>query len=440
LAEKIKAEIEDVDNIRKKLTVTVPVESVSREFDKAYRETRKKAVVSGFRKGHVPLKMIKQLYGEDLKADVAQRIISRSYQEALEETGLEPVSSPSIMEYDLDESKPLTYTAELEVRPEIQLPEYKGLKLTKKVEKVTEQDVTKVLEDLRGKVAQMESVTEERPLKEGDVAIMDFNGYRQGEPIEGGKGVDYPLEIGSGTFIDGFEEAMIGAKAGEERKFVLTFPKDYQQPELAGEEVQFIVTLKSIKEKILPEVDDEFARDVGEYKDLEELKKGIRENVANVRDREAMLLVKKDMLDQLIQKSSFDLPPSMLEREKGSAVRDYGRRLAMQGVSEEEIQKQIEGAMGEIEKIAANNIKSSMILDEIARVEEIKLEKEDLDKAVKEMSERQKRPAGEVRKDLIKSGAMEGFAQVTLEQKTLDFLIEKADIGEGKTAAKKEGK
>lgn len=427
MAQEIKAEIESIDKIRRKLEITVPAEEVGQEFDRAYRGLKKKVTMPGFRRGHVPLRILRQVYAQDVQTDVARELISNAYHKALKQTGADPIGPPEIKDYNLEEGEPLTFSAEFEVRPEIKIPAYKGLSVTAEVEKVTEEDILRVLEDLRVRVAPVAGVTEDRPIREGDIAIIDFEGYQNGEPLPGGKGEEYPLEIGSKSFIPGFEDALLGLKAGEEKQFVLTFPEDYQQAEIAGKEVQFIASIKAIKERILPDIDDEFARDVGDYSDLADLKKKVHDNLASVREKEAGSEIKQKLMDKLLETTKFDLPQSMIEIEKSNIERDYRRKLSIRSIHPNEIKKQVEAAGPDIEKTASRNVQASLILDEIARLEEIKVERGDLDSALKDLAERYKKPVVELRKEMIKTGAMENFHQMLLEEKTLEFLLENND-------------
>ncbi len=427
MADEIRADMESLGAVRKKLSVTVPSEEVDREFQKVYRDIQKKAVMPGFRRGHVPMKVIRQMYAQDVKNDVAQEVVSRAYHEAIKKAELDPVCNPEIKDLNIAEGQALTFSAEFEVKPHIDLPEYKGVNVDVPVEEVTGEDVAKVLEDLRHKVAAVNSVAEERALQEGDIAVIDFEGTCEGKPIPGGSGAEFPLEVGSKTFIPGFEDALMGLRVKEEKNFVLDLPADYRQQDLAGKEGRFRVTLKAIKERVLPALDDEFARDVGEYRDLEELRAKVRENLTAVRRREARARMKQKAVDRLVESVNFDLPSSLLEIEEGTVMRDFARRLALRGETPEDARTQMEAVRGDIKQVAAKNVKVSLILGEIAAREGIKIEKADLEAALKEMADRYKKPVAELRREMIKNGTMESLVQVLLEEKVLDFLVDNGE-------------
>ncbi len=440
MSEEIKAELESLGGIRRKMTVTVPAETVDRGFGETYRGLQKKVNLPGYRKGHVPMRLVKQMFAAEVKDDVARDVISRAYEQALHQTGAEPVGSPDVKEFKLDEGQPLTFTAEFEIKPRIELPAYKGLKLDKEIEEVGEEDVVKVLEDLRRKVAPVRDVADNRAVAAGDIVVVDFEGFVEGQPLPGGKGVEYPIEVGSDTFIHGFEENLIGLAAGGEKMFILTMPPDYRQEDLAGKEVQFSVKVKAVKERVLPPLDDDFAKDVGEYAGLDDLKAKVKHNMAGVREKEAMSLLKQQAVEQLSAAVTFELPATLVEMEEGSLVRDWSRRLAIRGIPPEETAKQLEALKHDINRTAAANVKISLLLAAIAKQEDIKVTKEDLDRSIKEMADRYKKPVGELRKEMISSGAMESVAQIILEEKTLDFILGQAAVTVKAPAKGKGGK
>lgn len=436
MAQELTTELENLDSVKRRMAVTVPAEEVDREFAKAFRDVQKGASLPGFRKGHVPMQMVRRMYAEEVRQEVARELVSRAWVEGVKRTGARPVSDPDIKDLSLSEGQPLSFKAEFEVRPEVKLPAYKGLKLVKEVEDVSDGDVTRVLEDLRRKVAPIRDPAEERPVRRGDIAVIDFEGFTEGQPLPGAKAEGYPLEIGSGALIPGFEEALEGTRPGEQKSLVLTLPEDYPEG-LGGRDAQFVVTVKAIKERVLPELDDDFAKDAGKYGSLDELKAKVRDQITSVRDREARARVKQQVVETLVAAADFVVPPSMLQTEESSILRDYARRLAIRGLPAEQARAQLEAARADVTDVARKNVKVALILDEVAAAEGLKVEKEDLDRALKETADRYRKPVAELRKEMIKGGAMESFAQVILEEKTLDFLLDSAEISEKKTAPAK---
>jgi trigger factor len=419
----IKADIQALDAVRKKLTVTIPAEDVGLAFEKALKEIRRKASVPGFRKGHTPAHILKQLYAEDMKSNVGRDIFADSYHLAVRQTGIKPVSDPDVTSFELAEGQPMTYVAEVEVRPEIALPDYKKLTLEKPDPTVPESAVDAAIENLRQHMAPLRTVEESRALATGDVAVITFKGQVDGAPLPGGEGVDVPVEIGSRSFIPGFEEALVGMRAGEEKTFPVTFPADYTQKALGGKEATFAVTLGAIKERVLPALDDAFAKDAGDCATMDELKTRVRESIARTRARDAQTELKNLASARLLEGADFAVPPSLAEAEENSMLRDFARRLHLRGASVEEGQAQIEAARAEIKEAATRNVRLSLILAEIASAEGLKVERADIEKALTELAGMQKRPVGEVRREMVKTGAIEGLHRMLLEEKTIEHIV-----------------
>ncbi len=440
LAVEIKADIQSLDTVKKKLNVTIPADEVGRAFEKALREIRRKAAVPGFRKGHTPAHVIRQLYAEDLKSNVARDLFADSYHLAVHQSGIRPVSDPDVTSFDLSEGQPMTYAAEVEVRPEIALPDYKGLTLSKPDVAVPDAAVDAAIDNLRQHMATVRTVEESRPLASGDVAVITFKGTIDGQAMPGGEGVDVPVEIGSGTFIPGFEEALAGMRAGEEKVVDLTLPADYARKEVAGKEARLTVTLGAIKERVLPALDDVFAKDAGDCATMDELKARVRESIARGRERDAMTELKNQASAKLLEGADFVIPPSLAEAEENSLLRDFARRLHVRGATVEEGQAQIEAARGEIKDAACRNVRLSLILAEVAKAEGLKIERPDIEKALAELAGLQKRPVGEVRREMVKSGAIEGLHRMLLEEKTVEHVVAMATgeaaaaTGEGENA------
>jgi trigger factor len=424
----VKAEIESLGAVRRKLTVTVPVEVVTGEFEKAYRSIQRKIVMPGYRRGHVPMKTVRQLYAGDVKGEVAQEMIPRAWREAIDSVKADPIGGPSIQDYTLEEGSPLSFTAEFDVRPEIKLPDYRGMKLVKEIAEVTEADVTAVLEDLRLKTAPVRTVEEARGARRGDIAVIDFEGFIGEAALPGGKGAEYPLELGSASFIPGFEDALVGALAGESREFTVTMPADYHAEEAAGKEVLFKVTVKVLKERVLPAFDDEFARDVGEYENLEDLRRKVHGNMTEVREKEARTGLKDRAIAALQAAVDFELPASLVEEEVENGVRNMARQLSYRGISVEEGKRILEESRDDLRQGAARRVKTTMILEEVAKAEGLTIGPEDLERGLREMAARYRKPIPELKKEMIKNGVMEGFRSMLLEEKALDLIVDAAEI------------
>lgn len=430
MTEGIKVEVEAVSGVRKRLRVSIPAAVVDGQFGKSYSSLQKKLSLPGYRKGHVPMRLVRQMYGDSVRAEVLEELATRGYREGLDAHGLEPVAQPELGELAVQEGEPMTFTIDLEVKPEVSLPAYKGLELTRVLEEVTEEDVAAVLEDLRQKVAPVQDAGPDHLVVTGDVAVVDFQGTVDGAPFQGGKGEDFPVIIGSGRTIPGFEEQFLGTKAGEDLDFTLSFPADYGEKSLAGREARFQVKVKSVKRKVLPAVDDEFARDVGDYADLEALRAKVREDLTEHRRKTSQAELKNDVARRLVTATDLEVPEAMREEREQTLTDNFRRRLALRGVAEEEVAGHLEAASGDVKEAAGRQVKLSLILEAVAKAEDLKVGKEEIDRAVSEIAALSRQSPSATRRDLIERGAMAGLLADLLEEKTLDFILEQAVIDE----------
>jgi trigger factor len=373
------------------LTFEVSAEEFDKALDQAFKKVRKDVQIPGFRKGKVPRKIFDARFGvESLYQDAVDIVLQPAYASAVEETGIEPIHQPEVDIEQIEEGKPLIFTAEVQVKPEVTLGEYKELEVEKQDVEVTDEDVDEEIKQLQERHAEL-VVKEDGKVEEGDTVVIDFEGFTDGEAFEGGKGENHSLEIGSGQFIPGFEEQLVGKESGEDTEVNLTFPEDYHAEDLAGKDALFKVKIHEVKYKELPELDDEFAKDVDEEAEtLEELKSKKREELEEQRKTEAENQTRQDLINKAAENAEVDIPEVMIENELDQMVREFEQNLQMQGMTMEmyaQVTGQDEDTLKEVMKEdAEKRIKSSLTLEAIAEAENIEPTDEDVDEELDKMS------------------------------------------------------
>lgn len=421
------SKLEKVENNVATLEITVSPEKLEEGMMKAYLKNVKRFNIPGFRKGKAPRKLIEKHYGEGIfYEDAINAVCPDAYEEAVEEHKLEPVDRPEIDIVEIESGKGIIFKAEVTVRPTVQLGQYKGIEAEKKEYNVTEEDVLKELDILRDKNARIIDITD-RPVKQGDMTIIDFKGFVDGEEFSGGTAENYNLEIGSGQFIPGFEEQLVGAEIGKEIDVNVTFPEDYRAEELAGKPALFKVTIKEIKEKELLPLDDEFAKDVSEYDTLEELKKDIKNKKTEEAERMAKHEYEDLVISKVVENASVDIPDVMVENQITSMIKDFDFQLRYQGLDLETYLKYMNISMEEVRKsykeTALNRVKTQLVIDEITKAENIQVSEEDINDEV-EKTAKQYNQELEKFKSSLKERDLEYIKDSLIVQKTIDFLIE----------------
>ncbi len=422
-------QVEKLEKNMAKLTIEVPAEELEKAIENVYQRTKKNISIPGFRKGKVPRKMVERMYGKEVfYEDAVNDLLPDAYEAALDECEEEIVSSPKIEVVQVEAGKPLIFTAEVATKPEIGLGKYKGVKIDKIDMEVTEEEVNAELDRERENNARNIAV-EDRPVKDGDMTIIDFEGFVDGVPFEGGKGEDYPLTIGSGAFIPGFEEQLVGAEIGKEAEVNVTFPENYQAEELKGKAALFKCTVKEIKEKELPELDDEFASEVSEFDTLAEYKEDIKKNLTERKEREAKNAKEDAVIDAIINDSDIEIPEPMLETQQKQMADDFAQRIQMQGIKLEQY-FQITGSnydtlLEQIKPQAEKRIKSRLVLEAVVAKEGIEVSEEEYVKETERMAEIYQMEAEKVREmlgDKEKGQVMKDLAI----QKAVEFVVENA--------------
>jgi trigger factor len=433
----VKVTVEEPSSVKRKVAIEVPAEDVDRYFRDTLKEYRRQAVIPGFRKGKAPMSVIESRFRGDVAEEVARNIVPESYEKALEESGLKPISEPKVGDLGaVEEGKPLTYTAEFEVLPEFELKDYLGLEIESPEFEVKDEEVDAILEEMRGGQATVSRVAEARGLRTGDVAMIDFEGITDGQPIPGGSAKDFPLTIGSDTFLPGFEDALIGIAPGEEREFFLALPDDFQEAALAGKEAQFKVNLKEIRERVLPELDDDFAKDVGDYENLEVLKERLRTNILHTKELTSRNELKEKLIAKLVEDNPFEVPQAMIIERQAQMIASVERNLLMRGVPKEDVEKGREKMFGEAVGPAELKVRASLILEAVADKEEIVVSTEELNNEIKKIAEQNRIDPGEARRRMVQNGALENLKEVMREDKTVAHLLEKASVTTGSATEK----
>lgn len=416
--------VENEGNNKVKIEIVVGAEEFEEGMNKAYIKNVKRITIPGFRKGKAPRKYIEKYYGESIFYDDAINFICPlAYDKAVEEKQLEPVERPEIDLVQIGEGKPLIFTARVTVKPEVTLGKYKGLKVKKAKVSVSDEEVEKELSAILEKSARMTAVTG-RAIEENDTVTIDFEGFIDGEPFAGGKGEGYPLVIGSGQFIPGFEEQLIGKNEGEDAEVKVTFPEDYGVDELKGKEALFKVKIGGVKVKELPALDDEFAKDVSEFDTLDELKADIKEKLIQKAQSKADIDYENELLDMAAETAEIDIPECMIEQQIDRMVQDFSYNLSTQGITLEQYAAYTGTSVEEIrEKFkegAGRNVKISLVLEQIAKAEGVEATDEDLTEEYTKMAQQYQMEVEKVRE--LMQGSETDVKESTVRKKTIELL------------------
>ncbi len=422
-------QVEKLEKNMAKLTIEVGAEELEKAIEKAYQKQKKQISIPGFRKGKVPRQMVEKMYGKEVfYEDAANELIPDAYDKALEECTEDIVSSPKIEVTQIESGKPFVFTATVALKPEVKLGKYKGVKIDKIDAEVTEDDVMAEIEKEREKSARNITV-EDRPVKDGDMTTLDFEGFVDGVAFEGGKGENYPLTIGSGAFIPGFEEQLVGAEIGKEVEVKVTFPEDYQAENLKGKDAVFKCTIKEIKEKELPELDDEFASEVSEFETLAEYKEDVKKNLTEKKEKDAKNAREDAAVKAAVEVSEMEIPDAMLETQQRQMVDEFAQRITMQGLSMEQYfqftgtnyQQMVE----QVKPQAEERIKSRLVLEAIAKAENIEATEEDYEKELGTMAEVYQMELDKV-KELMGEREKKNIMQDLAVRKAAEFVAENA--------------
>ena len=421
--------VENLEKNMAKLTIEVSAEDFEKALQKAYEKNKNKIAVNGFRKGKVPRAVIEKVYGAGVfYEDAANILIPEEYSKAAEESKLDIVSQPEIDVKQIEKGKSFIFTAEVALKPEETLGEYLGVEIEKTDAKVTADDVKAELEKVREQNARLVDVTS-RGVKDKDQAVIDFEGFVDGVPFEGGKGTDYPLTFGSHSFIDNFEEQLIGAKIGKEVEVNVTFPENYQAAELAGKPATFKVTVKAIKVKELPKLDDDFAKDVSEFDTLADYKADIKKNLTEKKKEEAKREKEAKAVAKAVENASMDIPEGMIKLQVNNMVNEFAQRLQMQGLSIDQYIQYMgsnhQQFMESLKPEAVTRIKNSLVLEAVVKAENITATEDDFEEEVKRMADMYKMEVDKV-KEILGDNEKEQIMSDLAIQKAAELIASKA--------------
>ena len=424
-------QVEKLEKNMAKITVEVPAEQFEKALTAAFNKNKSRFNIPGFRKGKAPQAMVEKMYGvEVLYEDAINEALDATYGDAVTESGLEVVSRPEIDVVQVEKGKELIYTATVAVKPEVTLGEYKGIEVEKASAEVTDEDIEAELKKVQEQNSRLITV-EDRAVEDGDQTVIDFEGSVDGTPFEGGKGEDYPLTIGSHSFIDTFEEQLIGKNIGEECEVHVTFPEEYHAKDLAGKPAVFKVTVKEIKRKELPELNDEFAGEVSEFETLEEYKNDVKSKLSLKKQKDAATENENHVVDKVVENAQMDIPEPMIDSQVNNMVNDYARRMQSQGLSLEQYMQftgmTIETLKEQMKPQAVKRIQTRLVLEAIVKAENITVSDEAVEKEIADMAESYKMEVAQIKEYMGENG-IEQMKEDLAVQEAVDFLVAEAKL------------
>ena len=422
-------QVEKMEKNMAKLTIEVAAEDLEKAMQNAYQKAKGRISIPGFRKGKAPRKMIEQMYGKGVfLEDAVNALIPEHYSKALAECELEIVSQPTIDITQAEPGKAFIFTAEVAVKPEVTLGDYKGVEVPKTEITVTDEDVEAELKKEQEKNSRTVTV-EDRGAENGDITTIDFEGFVDGEAFEGGKGTDYPLTLGSNSFIPGFEDQLVGSKAGDHVEVKVTFPEEYQAKELAGKEAVFQCDVKKVEAKELPELDDDFAQDVSEFDTLAEYKEDVKKNLTEKKEKAARTAKENAAVDKAIENAEMDIPDAMLNTQVRQMLDDFSRRMQSQGLTMEQYFQftgmTLDKMQEEMKPQALKRIQTRLVLEKIAEVENIQPTEEEVEEEFKKMADAYKMEVEKI-KELLGDRELEQMKKDMAVQKAVTLIADEA--------------
>lgn len=423
--------VEQLSSIKKKISFEIPAERVQAETDKVFSEIRKRAVIPGFRKGKAPQGLIRKSYQEQVEGDVMKNLFNDTYFKYIQENSLFPVGYPILDTDPLTEGAPFKYSATIEVFPEVAVNNYEGFELVKEKYVADESAVDARINQMRENMSQLKPLAEERPAASGDHVIIDFEGFVDGNKLDGGDATDHQLELGSNSFIPGFEEQVVGMSVGEQKQIKLAFPEPYHSAELAGKPVEFSVTLKEIKIKEMPELDDDFAKEFGEFETLADLKAKVAETIEKQEKERIERQFKDSLLNTLIEKNDFELPEAMIDRQLSSMLENSKQRLQAQRMTLEMMGLDEQGYKAQFRPVAASQVKGALLLHELATKTGIEVAESDIEAHLRKIAEESGQDYERISKYYLKSDeTKQGLEEQIREEKVVELIASKAVITE----------
>ncbi|BCL61040.1 trigger factor [Desulfomarina profundi] len=430
--------VEEVSELTRKITVTLPVEDVKPLLDAEYDKLKSEVKMKGFRRGKVPRSIIVKQYKPQVEGETGEKLVQENYFTAIEKEGIDPVVHPDIKSAKFNDDGSFTFVADVDIRPEFELGQYKGLEVEKVDVLVTDEEVQLELEEMQKNMAALRSVSD-RAVQEGDVVIVDFQGYENGEPMAQVKNDDYSVDVGSGNMGKEFEEKLIGMKKDEEATHEVDFPSSHPNPVLKGKKVEFRIKVKDVKERVLADLDDEFAKDVGEeFKTMDDLKASILERRTKEREERAEGTVTDRLMQKLLETHEFEVPKRLVAFEIEQMIKQTEQQLEQSGLSLESAGLSREKLAEQNEEMAVKRVRGDFILKKIAEVEEIKVSDEDLERGFKRIADQYNMPVAKVKEYFQSRDDLLPFMNELLNEKILAFLRDEAVLAEAVEKEEKE--
>lgn len=426
----MKSNLETVSTLERKLNIEVPAAEVQAAFERLFKGIQRNATIKGFRKGKAPIGTVKSIYKDRVQQDVIQDIVQRHYSTAIQEHKLDPISYPAIEFDQMDEANDFKFTAEFEVRPEVTLAKTEGLEVKKEKSEITDETVATTLEEIRKNRANLETVSEARAAQMGDTAVIDFEGMIDGEPLENGAALGHALELGTNSFIPGFEEGVMGMKVGESKNVDIAFPAEYHLAKLAGKPVSFKVTLNELKSRVMPELNDEFAKSMGPYESLDGLKKAVREDMAKREEQRINDETKNRLMKALVETNPVHVPKTLMKEQKKALIEDFKNRTSQQGMTPEQFEDYKMKWDDDFEKSASFMIQSSFLIDKIAAQNDIKATPADMDIKLRDYATQTGIELKRITEFYKDSERRSRLAYQVTEEKVVAFLLAKAKVKE----------
>ena len=422
--------VEDVSSVKKKLHIEVPQDEVAQELNKAYSQLKKSAKIKGFRPGKVPRSVLERMFKKDVNADVSSRLIQSSFVDAIKETDLKIVGNPQLDPPELDAKQPYNYDAVVEISPEIGTIDYKGLSLKRTQYAVKDEEIDSQLTLLQKNFAEQQKIADDRPAQEGDFALIDYEGFRDGQPFEEvAKTPNYTLKIGDGIILKEFDDQLVGLKPGESKEFNVTFPEDYFNKNLANLEISFQVTLNEIREEVLPEINDELAQKTGSYESLDDLKKMISDNLTQGYTKRIEHELNEQIFSSLIEQTEFEVPETLVDMELEGIVEEAERSFAYRNTSMEELGLTKDKIEEQYRDTAFKQVKRHLILGKLIDQEELTISDDEHEDSLKEMAENFNQPVEEIKKYYDQNKDKIQFLKHTLlEKKAINLIIDNSKI------------
>ena len=426
----MKVIVEDVNTVKKTLHIEVPEDTVTGEIDKAYKDLKKTAKVKGFRPGKAPRSVLERVYKNDVNADVASKLIQDSVFKAIEEAKLNIIAPPKIDPPELEDKKSYAYDASVEIRPEIQDLDFKGLSLKKTIYEVGENEIEMQLNMVRKNLATQQPVEENRPVQNDDFVLIHYEGFKDGEPFnETQRTENYTLKVGTGTILDDFDTQLVGMNVGETKDITVTFPEDYFNEKLANLTITFNVELVQIREEILPEIDDELAKRLGQYQTIDDVKKAIRDNLESGYKQRSEQEINEQIFQELIEKSDFEVPDTMIDMELEGIISETEQSLSYQNMSMEDIGMTREDLSERYRDTAEKQVRRHLLLDKIITQESLELTDEEFSAGVEEMAKSVNQPVESIKQFYEQNqDKKEYFKHTLLEKKAISLIIENGTV------------